>query len=236
MDTTFATSCGIHFTDTKVNARSAGSVRMQIRGQTDEEVLVDILAANFTSTISLGVCVIIDNLGTDVLIGQPAKVNHEIETKPHMGTVQFKDLNGCTRTCSMEERHKKTTVQNPAEVLRVEEDSLVYPGESLKCNLQTTLQQGKRVFITPRQIWFEQGGVPVVARISKYGSVALTNTSQNIWNLKKHSHIADCRQALSHEEALINKLYTVDKAELESFKPRQLQTTKLDFAEDGYSY
>ena len=60
----------------------------------------------------------------------------------------------------------------------------------------------------------EQGGTPTIAKIDKYGAVAITNTSKNVWNLKKHSHIANCRQALSHEEALINKLYTVDKTEL----------------------
>ena len=102
LDTNFANSCGIRFTDTKLSAKSAGSVNIKMRDQTDEAVLVDILTSDFTSTISLSVCVIIDNLGTDVLMGQPAKVNHQIETKPHMGVVQFKDLNGCDRMCAME--------------------------------------------------------------------------------------------------------------------------------------
>ena len=84
----------------------------------------------------------------------------------------------------------------------------------------------------PRHLLLNQGAKPLVVKVDKDGSVTVPNISEKIWYLRKHSHVADCRQAISHDEALINKLYTVDKTELEFFKPRQLSSNKLDFTKD----
>ena len=119
-----------------------------------------------------------------------------------------------------------------AEVVRVQEGSIVYPGDSFICNLHSSLRQAKKVFLALRASLLEQGASPFVAKVNKNGSVAVPNNSQKVWNLKKSAHFIDCRQALLHEEAVINKLYIVNKEELENFKPWQVASTVSDFTND----
>ena len=60
----------------------------------------------------------------------------------------------------------------------------------------------------------------------------MCNVTKNTWNLKKGSHLADLRAAITHQEALVNKLYTIDDNEYEAYLPRGKVDKTLDFTED----
>ena len=72
----------LHISD--VGAKSAGNFKMKILGQTKQDVIISIIAPKVQAMLNMGICVVIENLGVDMLIGQPAKVTHEIVTKPHL--------------------------------------------------------------------------------------------------------------------------------------------------------
>ena len=49
---------------------------------------------NGSAELNLGTCLVVKDLGTNILIGQPAKEEHHIITYPHLRQVTFKDVDG----------------------------------------------------------------------------------------------------------------------------------------------
>ena len=130
IDECFVRSSGCETINTKVGAKGAGNSDISIGGQTRHPVIIKIRGENYLASIDLGICLVVKNLGANVLIGQPAKENHEIVTIPHLKEICFKDMNGIKRRCCMLKRGRKVEDQVTAEVMRVEEDIIVYPGDS----------------------------------------------------------------------------------------------------------
>ena len=94
IDSNFAKTCRIEIIGSEQNAKSAGNHKMHVYGQTKDDVFIQVVTAKDKATLNLGVCLVVDNLGVNILIGQPAKIRHKIVTKPHLSLITFSDLEG----------------------------------------------------------------------------------------------------------------------------------------------
>jgi len=74
--------------------------------------------------------------------------------------------------------------------------------------------------ISPRYAAQQLGFKPFIARVSKGRQVNITNTSENIWTLKKDLHLADVRKVISSDEATISKLFTPNISDFQPVKER----------------
>ena len=138
VDEAFIKLSGCEMISTNVGAKGAGDYNIAIGGQTKDPVHVSICGEDYVAPIDLGICLVVKNLGASVLIGQPAKEDHEIVTIPHHKEIYFKDIEGCDRKCAMLKRSRKLEAKATAEVMRLEEDKLVYLGDSIIYTLHTT--------------------------------------------------------------------------------------------------
>ena len=67
---------------------------MAVSGQTKSNVILKIPHESSSISWDLGKCVIVENLGVDILIGEPAKIDNNIITKSHLRILETKDING----------------------------------------------------------------------------------------------------------------------------------------------
>ena len=90
VDESFAIKAKIVIVSTRCSATAAGSSAMTLAGQTKDNV---VLRIPHESPISwnLGKCVIVENLGVDVLVGEPAKVDNTIITKSNLKIIETLD-------------------------------------------------------------------------------------------------------------------------------------------------
>ena len=200
----------IHVSD--LGAKSAGNFKMKIMGQTKHDVVVSIMSPKMQGKINLGVCVVIKNLGVDMLIGQPAKIQHEIVTKPHLQRLSFRDIDGVIHDVNTVNRSSNKSL---GEVVRSVKQVTLYPGEAFKWILNSPLKMKKRVMFSPRKKWSQLGFAPKVLKISKDAAIEIVNDGDDAIHFNKNDHIGDIREAISFDEALISKLYTLDKRDFE---------------------
>ena len=160
---------------TDASAKAAGNNNIHIKGQSAGDVLIKVLMNGKEAEINLDVCLIIKDLGTDVLIGQPAKIDHHIVTMPHLQKVTFKDTNGIEHTCKTVPRSKGI----PAEVLRTESKVVLFPGESFKYRIPPKFEK-KHVVLSPRKLLQEAGFAPKVLKVDREGCIELHNTNDEV--------------------------------------------------------
>ena len=59
---------------------------MKVRGQTAKNVTLDLLEGAITW--NLGKCIVVENLGVNLLVGEPGKIDNKINTKPETRTLE----------------------------------------------------------------------------------------------------------------------------------------------------
>ena len=65
---------------------------MKVRGQTAKNVTLDLLEGAITW--NLGKCIVVENLGVHLLVGEPGKIDNKINTKPETRTLETLNLMG----------------------------------------------------------------------------------------------------------------------------------------------
>ena len=164
--------------------------------------MISLISPEVQAMLNLGICVVIENLGVDILIGQPAKIKHEIMTRPHLQRVSFKDINGLQHDMNTAYRHNKPW----GEVVRAISHATLYPGETFHYILKGPLKDKKRVMFSPREKLLQAGFEPKLLKVSKNSSIELVNCGVEMLNIRKNDHLGDIREAISLDEALISKL------------------------------
>ena len=94
VDAAFAKKAEVLYMSTKCTATAAGSVAMNVVGQTSEDVVLQIPHNTSKITWNLGKCIIVENLGVEILIGEPAKIDNKIVTKSHLKIIETLDDDG----------------------------------------------------------------------------------------------------------------------------------------------
>ena len=72
----------IKFTPTSHEAKAAGSASISVKGQTKDDVKLQVKDCKSPILWNLGKCIVVDNLGMDLLIGEPGKLDNYIKTDP----------------------------------------------------------------------------------------------------------------------------------------------------------
>ena len=206
-----------------MKAKAAGNQSMQVVGQTKSDVLLDIIVNKSSARVNLGACLVVENLGTPLIIGQPGKVKHEIVTQPHLNVVTFKDSGG--------KLHTINSNKVEADILRIFNDITLYPGDVHSFNLPPALHNSKRVIISPRKCLLDQGMQQMVLPV-KNDVVTIPNNSNSVMILKKNAHAADIRRMVSYDEAIVSKLYKVDSVDDRPIQSRQSSEVKQNFVND----
>ena len=94
VDEAFAKKADIDLVPTACSATAAGSTAMKVIGQSRNDVLLRIPNESSKVLWDLGKCVIVENLGVDILIGEPGKIDNKIVTKSHLKIIETKDTHG----------------------------------------------------------------------------------------------------------------------------------------------
>ena len=94
IDKSFALKSGIKFEKSSCNAVAAGNSKMNVVGQTTSPNLFNVHGTRVPVILTLTEIVVIDNLGTDLLIGQPGKIENKIVVYPHKFQIHFENIVG----------------------------------------------------------------------------------------------------------------------------------------------
>ena len=94
LDLKFCLRWKIKFTPTWYEAKAAGSASISIKGQTTDDVKLQVKNCKSPILWNLGKCIVMDNLGVDLLIGEPGKLDNYIKTDPEKKSVETRDIYG----------------------------------------------------------------------------------------------------------------------------------------------
>ena len=210
------------------SAKAAGNSRIHVHGQSVDDIIIKVIMESGTiAELNLDVCLIVKDLGTDILIGQPAKIDNQIVTIPHKQQVSFRDIHGKDHICRTVTKAGSSKV--PAEVVRCMEKMTLYPGDTFRFKVPEKFQKNRVVF-SPRKPLLEIGFTPKVLKLTKDRHIEIVNDTDCLANWKKDTHIGDLREALTCEEARIAKLYTYDEKDFSPTVPSE--GVKESFTQD----
>ena len=200
-----ASRCGIQYNPITIKAMSAGSNPMKLLGVVPYNIKLKVQNTNSDIEIVLKRAVVIKNLGPNVLIGEPGKVDNDIITFPKQRLIQLTDVSGRKIKIPYHSHTGKPSLNHhPYSVKRT---TIIYPQEifhipippSMQCNaINVTMRRGFSLD-------------PVIQN-GKKTFVQLQNTSQELMFMPKHAHIADlltCEE-FEGEQATSNVMKIVD--------------------------
>ena len=199
-------------------AKAAGGSQLSIVGQSATPLVLEALTAAGKVPINLGNVIVVDKLGCDVLVGEPAKGENNIITIPSKKLILFS--------------HKGKTVVEPYlnvnkagdtyAVGRVSKKTTLYPGDSYTLPLPQQFYSCQHVAVNPRmsdEHWYTSG----VYNVSN-GHVSLLNTSSIPVTLKRGQHIGEVRMVQTNIN-LVNAVVNSTPSQLldDLPEPRQFQ-------------
>ena len=161
IDETFCLQNKIKFCKTLETATAAGQNSMKLAGETlDENILRPLL--DRTVRWNLGKCVVVSNLGPNILIGEPAKKDNRIITLPHKKQIKTIDENGL-RKC-MDYANKLQNVIIPEQqstgshLCRISESVTLLPDDHLQFSVPEIFSDSE-IVISPRRDCMNKTGV-----------------------------------------------------------------------------
>ena len=184
IDQQFALDMRIPFQPTNARAKSAGSHKIALAGVTDSDV---IFYADFHGKripVNLQRVVVVESLGTSVLLGEPAKKFNGIETNATKRTISIR-YDGQLHVKNYHDRSRKSF-----DVARVSTSSTVLPGEQLALPVPARLSGDRVYLVTPgkKDQWYEGGFYPAGA-----GGLSIRNSSGQPVSVSKKKPVGDIR-------------------------------------------
>ena len=144
MDESFAMKNTITFVPTTCKATAAGCSTMTLAGQTKDNIILNITHNKRVATVHVGKMIIVKNLGVDILLGEPGKVDNSIVTIPHLKLVEFSDLNGkrmlVPYSFTLED---KTIKESDVFRCKASKNEVVYEGQSVQIQLPVYMRKEK---------------------------------------------------------------------------------------------
>ena len=175
---------------TDCSAVSADKIPMRAIGQTSSKLVAVVKQSKSSSIIDLGHFLVISNLGVDLLIGQPTKVDTSMVSVPHKRIVYFRDINNLEASAPY---HSSSTNGKQYMSVTARKCMLIYPNEHITVQLPSQFVASRRVCVTPKknQAWLRSNILPVVNN-----TVCLKNESQSPQLIDKKTPIADIRSCI----------------------------------------
>ena len=170
------------------SALGANKTPLVVVGITRYDVIAQVIGTSSSSCkIKIAKLIIIKDLGVDILLGQPAKIDNCIVTIPHKSLILFKSIDNADQKVSYPLRNNKELKLHA--VMRVKNSVTIFPGEQYTHHLPNQFMMQKKALITERPSnlsWIKSQIVDVAN-----GLVTIENTTPFPVHLKKHEHIAD---------------------------------------------
>ena len=172
---------------TTAAATAAGSNPLIVIGQCRDPLVLEVVIDGEKVEVNLGHAVVVRNLGTECLVGEPGKADNCIHTIPEQKKIQFLS-EGKTLTLDYCLERGNTDY----EVGRVKETVTLRPGEKVTVSVES-FPNGTVVAANPRAEdgqWFE----PRILKVNN--GVSLQNTSSECVTLKKGTRVCEVRNVI----------------------------------------
>ena len=187
----FAKKSGIPIESVQCSALGANKTPMTVVGVARYDIWATVIGPSNPCNLIVSKMIIIKDLGVDILLGQPAKIDNCIITIPHKSQIKFKAEDGIEYMVSYPLR-KYDKIKLHA-VMRVKTSATLLPGEKYSYQLPNHFIMQKKVMVTERpskQPWI--GGQ--ILDIDN-GCINIENKTPLPIYLKRHEHIADLSDA-----------------------------------------
>ena len=125
---------------------AANKSPMRAIGETASNLYATVKQSRVNPIINLGNILVISNLGVDLLIGQPTKVDTEMVSVPHKRLVYFRDINGF----NMKVPYYTTTAGHSYMSYRPQNRTVMYPKEEIEITLPDSFTNARKVCVVPR--------------------------------------------------------------------------------------
>ena len=159
---------------------------MTVTGQTLKNVVLTIPKDDTLIKWDLSKCVVVDNLGVDVLVGEPGKIDNNIVTKSNLKVIETKDVSG--DEVEIPYFKKKDEARFICRAIKAE---TLFPGDSISLQVPPHLQNESQVALAPireNELNFVN---PKIVAVDSNKTIRIVNESPNPVRLKKNSTIAD---------------------------------------------
>ena len=134
----FALKTGLRVENVDCSAVGANKSPMNVIGIVKHEVIATVLGSLTPATIRIATMIVINDLGADILLGQPSKVDNKIITIPHEKKVHFKSVDGQDHTVIYP--LQKNDDLKLHDVLKVQCSTTLYPQDTFTNRLPNQFQ------------------------------------------------------------------------------------------------
>ena len=227
----FAQKAKIPIVEVKCSAVGANKSKMNVVGMAKADIYASVIGSRNLSQIKIVEMIVINNLGADVLLGQPTKVDNQIITFPHMSQIQFTGTDG--RMNKIHYPLRKDDNLNINDVVRVNKPQTIFPQESFSYKLPNKFALQKKICITERPNTSPWIGSQILD--VKNGVVDIINKADYPVHLYKYQHIADVSN-VRHIKTSVNtniRQIPVEEKSLEHLEPYSDWNYNENFVDDG---
>ena len=236
LDESYAVKNNIKFVPTGCQATAAGSTDMQLAGQTEDDVCLDVQGTKEPLSWDLQKMVVVKNLGVDILIGEPGKADNQIVTIPHHKIIKVGDSK---KKIILPYWPKKMSLTSKYVVCKALKTQVIYPGEVINFELPAELKTETNVNLMPRRSLAKQTCIlPSNIPVKNDGSVEIKNGSDIPILIKKHQHYADIRSCevsnVQHmkEGNFVKKIYDIGCTDVSYLIPQRNVTEDKSFLDE----
>ena len=189
IDESLATKRGVRFEKTSCKAKAAGSSRMQLTGQTQDDVIISVKHVGCPILLRLGKMVVVKNLGVDLLLGEPAKIDNQITTIPHKRLIEVKNVKGVKVKLPYGNVHKddKKLVFH----CKASESKVIYPTMGVQIKLPSEFKERNEVAVIPKDSLRHRWIQPQIIPVGHGGSITITNNKDDPCIVSRLEHFAD---------------------------------------------
>ena len=216
IDEEFCLRNNIKFAKTHETATAAGKNDMKLAGETVDDIF---LRPQQKETVrwNLGRCVVVCNLGSNILIGEPAKKDNCIVTLPHKKQIIAIDADGSEACLDYSSKPLVQQIKSAnSHLCRLSESKVLLQDENLDFALPEHFSDSE-VVISPRKDFVNTFGWPK-AEILKVveNKVTIPNTTGYCITLKKNEHFADVTLIKTFDPiaARVDKVYDLNRSDL----------------------
>ena len=225
VDLRFAMKIGLLFIPTSCVAFAAGSTNIVLAGESKEQVKAMLEHNEAKAEINLGRVVIVKNLGVDVLIGEPGKVDNNMTTHPNKRMIEIGIKTGQPMLFPYYHDKGGGTVHHCKAVQK----EVVYPQQSLRVELPANIQNESYVKISPQHPLYHGWILGGLKKVNKDGSIFIKNVGNRIAHISKNEHFATiypCKSVDLEElssETYVTKIYDLNRKDLTHLIPNSCQ-------------
>ena len=147
IDLEFTKLYNIPFSRTNHQATAAGSTKMCVMGETTDDVILHKHFNKHFIRWNLRKCIVVQNLGCPILIGEPGKKDNFISTIPADKIICCLDINNVPLAIPYE---SKPISHNRHFICRSPVSMVLYPGDHTPVSIPSMLQNESSLIFTPR--------------------------------------------------------------------------------------